>query len=335
MREANPSKDRLLPGLTVVIPVHNRAGLIGRALDSVLRQTRRPERVVVVDNGSTDSTVAAIREWVKKNGVASNLKETSPTNASFRLDLYSEKRPGAAAARNRGLEEVRTEWVYFFDSDDEMLPSLCEDAMQASDGCDLVYWKLATVMERGQWIKPFSRKRLVRRHIFNGLLSTQAFMVRTDFIRSVGGWNAEAMAWNDWELGFRLLLAVPKIGVVEKVEALIYPQKESITGTASSRKTGVWENTLSTMDQTIDSLQEEPMKGLSQGYDRKRLHGMISYRRAILAAHYEREGAKAEARALLEKTLKEFEGSSARKLLLRLIYRYTALGGRAAYLLWR
>lgn len=49
--------------LTIVIPVYNRAGIVGRTLESVQRQTLRPLRVVLVDNNSTDATPEVLRAW--------------------------------------------------------------------------------------------------------------------------------------------------------------------------------------------------------------------------------------------------------------------------------
>lgn len=322
-------------GLTIVVPVRNRARLIGRCLDSALRQTFRPLRVVVVDNGSSDATPEAVREWVTVNKVSSNLCQQPGNDPRFRLDLFEEPTPGASAARNRGLAEVATDWVYFFDSDDEMVSSLAADAMEASSDADIVYWKVCVCQSGRSRVKPFSKRRIARRHIFNGMLCTQAFMVRTEFLRGAGGWNVEAAVWNDWEVAFRLLLSGPRITVLDKVEAQIYPQKESITGTSYAAKAGAWEATLDIFDAIIDRLPSERVEsGPFRGYTKRRLHGMISYRRAILAALYKREGHVDLSRALMEKALSSPSLSGGRRLLLRFLSAYTSAGGRAAYLLW-
>ena len=62
---------------------------------------------------------------------------------------------------------------------------------------------------------------------------------------------------------------------------------------------------------------------------------MVDYRRAVLAAHYRREGNRRGAKALLERALSRSGRPAWRRLLLRLLYRYTASGGRGAYYLWR
>ncbi|WP_369052485.1 glycosyltransferase family 2 protein [Kineococcus terrestris] len=89
--------------MTVVMPAMNRAHLIGRALDSVRAQTLRPREVVVVDDASTDDTVAVAR-------------------AHGATVLEMETNGGSGPARNRGIEAASTTWIAFLDSDDSWHP---------------------------------------------------------------------------------------------------------------------------------------------------------------------------------------------------------------------
>jgi glycosyltransferase involved in cell wall biosynthesis len=91
--------------VTCVLPVHNGARFLAEALDSVLDQEGVPGLgVVVVDDGSTDSTPEILE------GYAGRIRVIRQDNA------------GVAAARNRGLAEVSTEFVAFQDADDVWLP---------------------------------------------------------------------------------------------------------------------------------------------------------------------------------------------------------------------
>ena len=88
------------PTIGTVVPAHNRERTIERAVRSALEQTRRPERVVVVDDGSSDATAERV------HGLGSDVQLIEQANA------------GAAAARNRGVAALDTDWVAFLDSDD-------------------------------------------------------------------------------------------------------------------------------------------------------------------------------------------------------------------------
>ncbi|MDE6716601.1 MAG: glycosyltransferase family 2 protein [Muribaculaceae bacterium] len=304
--------------LSIVVPVKDRERLIVRCLDSIYNQTYRPIRLIVVDNNSTDGTVAAVEKW----------KEVKESD-DFTVKIVSESRPGAAAARNRGLLEVDTDYMLFFDSDDVMLPELAVTVMETFDRnkkLDVVYWRTAIVNDKEEVIpKRFARFDLIRRQVYNAVLSTQAYAIRTAFIKRIGAWNDSLLCWDDLELGLRILLNEPTIKGIFRVLVHIYPQVNSITGTNYYSKVGEWEKALDCMEHYVLSN--------SHVMSRKILE-MITYRRINLAALYHAEGYPEFGETLLHKTISESNLPKWRKKLLSFIYNYTRLGGRAAYLLW-
>ncbi|MDE7402499.1 MAG: glycosyltransferase family 2 protein [Muribaculaceae bacterium] len=308
------------PEFTVVIPVYNRANLIERSLDSAFAQTYRPLRVIVVDNNSTDNT----------NDVVSRWQATHRDNPDFRLDLYHEPTPGACAARNRGLQEVTSDYVYFFDSDDEMCPDLARTAMReaAESKADIIIWK-SGIMSRSGKARPsrITAESYLKQHFIYSILSTQRYMARTSLVREVGGWNNDARVWNDWELGIRLLLSNPTISIVPKILAIIHPQKESITGTSYLNNKGKWDNTLDIAEQIIREAESESGETM---YSARLL---LAYRRVNLGAHYHREGDAQRGLSQFKTALGDSTLSKKHRAALKLCYHYTRFGGRAAYLL--
>lgn len=305
--------------MSVVIPVRNREHLIVRCLESVKAQTWRPIQVIVVDNGSSDNTRQVVKDWVSGN-----------EENDFKICLVEESQPGAAVARNRGLKEVETDFMLFFDSDDMMRHDLIKHAMDlfiSQNNIQIVCWKVAAIIDRGkQDVKRFTCRDYWKFHIYNSQLCTISYAVKTSFFRGIGGWNETLRGWDDWELGIRLLLGNPKMVGIDKVLAEIYPQKESITGENFYSKAGDWERAIDTAELDVEQSGRD---------DADRLIDMINYRRAILAAHYKREKRPDLAKPLLRKALSHRTLSLPRKWLLKLLYHYTALGGRGAYLLWK
>ena len=302
----------MMPDLTVVVPVYNRAGLIERCLDSIASQHVRPLSIIVVDNNSTDNTKEVVNAWIQRQSKDWGLV----------VKLLDEPRQGAAMARQTGLEWVESEWVSFFDSDDVMIPGILDKALELGQGHDLVYWKRQIIGPDGKpHYLPFRKKAGMRAQFFNTILSTQSYIIKTAFILDADGWDVRTRVWDDWELGIRLLLRHPDAISLPKCGVMVYPQQESITGTDFGSKCGEWE-------QVLDLVE-------SQVNNNRNLREMVDYRRVILAAHYKREGNVVMARDLLEQTLRNTSCSPARKTLLKIIYRYTAAGGRAAYKLWR
>lgn len=104
-----------VPKVSVVIPVHNREKLVGRAIASVLRQTEGDFELLVVDDGSTDGTVARVQ---------------AVGDRRLRLIRHPANR-GAAAARNTAIRAARGAFVAFLDSDDEWADDKLERQLAA------------------------------------------------------------------------------------------------------------------------------------------------------------------------------------------------------------
>ncbi|HVY62084.1 MAG TPA: glycosyltransferase family A protein, partial [Planctomycetota bacterium] len=94
--------------VSVVIPTYNRASLVPRAVESALAAVRPGDEVIVVDDGSTDGTVAALARF------------------GDRIRLVAAPHQGAGPTRNRGVREARGALVAFLDSDDAWLPDHLE-----------------------------------------------------------------------------------------------------------------------------------------------------------------------------------------------------------------
>ncbi|MBV8864082.1 MAG: glycosyltransferase family 2 protein [Acidobacteriaceae bacterium] len=99
--------------VAAVIPTWNRAGLVRSVLVNLSSQTRPPDRVIVVDNGSTDDTKAVVREF----GVECIALETNL---------------GFAAAVNRGIQEAHDDWVLILNNDVALEPDWVERLMSAA-----------------------------------------------------------------------------------------------------------------------------------------------------------------------------------------------------------
>jgi glycosyltransferase involved in cell wall biosynthesis len=89
------------PTVSCVIPAYNAERFIDRAIKSVLEQSRPPDEIIVVDDGSTDGTAAALESY------------------GSRLRVVRQENEGPAAARNRGIELAAGELICFQDADDE------------------------------------------------------------------------------------------------------------------------------------------------------------------------------------------------------------------------
>lgn len=115
--------------VSVVIPVYNSGKFLSQTLDSILTQTLSDIEVLCVDDGSLDSGPEILETYAKKD----------PRIRLFRLKNSG---PGAADARNKGLEEARGKYLSFLDADDLFDPDLLKKAYERAEitGADAVLY---------------------------------------------------------------------------------------------------------------------------------------------------------------------------------------------------
>lgn len=90
--------------VSLVIPVYNAQDTIKPCLEAIAGQERKPEQVILVDNGSNDNTMGIIKDFMKNN-------------PGLEILLLSEDKKGPGAARNKGLAFAREDYIVFTDSD--------------------------------------------------------------------------------------------------------------------------------------------------------------------------------------------------------------------------
>ena len=89
--------------LSVIVPVFNTEKFVSHCLDSLINQTHKDLEIVIVNDGSTDSSGAIINEYANKDN---------------RIIIVNQKNQGLSAARNKGLFVASGDYVLFLDSDD-------------------------------------------------------------------------------------------------------------------------------------------------------------------------------------------------------------------------
>lgn len=305
--------------VSIIVPVYNRAHTLERLFSSLKAQTYRPLEIILVDNNSSDASLAVCREFATV--------ESAP---DFSIVVGAEKTPGASAARNCGLRLAHADRVSFFDSDDEMSPDFIEamcQAWQNNPQADFVAARSCMIFNNGrEKVREGLESLSLHSHILSAALSTQSFVMRTDFLRRIGGWKETIPYWNDYELGIRMLQATTNFIILPRTFHRIYQHVQSITGAslgASFHK----------MKQVVPQIEQQVLHP-QEGHATRKSQEALYFRLCILAGKlYEerhREGALwLRSRAL--RVAQETKLGAFTRLVGRLLQMYTQIGGRGAW----
>jgi glycosyltransferase involved in cell wall biosynthesis len=185
------TKESSLELVSVVIPCYKQADLLGEAIESVLAQHHARHEVVVIDDESPDNPGAVAAGY-------SNVR------------CIRQRRQERSAARNRGLEECRGEFVVFLDADDRLLPNhftSCLEAFHQNPDLALVCGDYRWLGGVGTWHVHDCRPRpdhyasLLRTNFIGAL---HAVMFRREVLMNVGGFLRDLIMCEDQELYLRI-----------------------------------------------------------------------------------------------------------------------------------
>jgi len=201
--------------VSVVIPVYNGERFIAAAINSVLTQTcgaADVSQVIVVDNNSTDGTLALLRDLIA-------------TRYGDCVLAISEPRPNAANARNAGARLATGEWLAFLDADDLWLPEKLERQMEAvrQHPEASLFFTLGKEFHSSDLDAEARAKAPCRPQPYP-MLTPSSLLLEREIFRRVGDLpsvpGGEFIAWYGWarELGFKDF-TVPEVLVRRRIHA--------------------------------------------------------------------------------------------------------------------
>lgn len=263
--------------ISIIIPVYNREHTLPRLFRSLERICQEETTVILIDNCSRDRSLQLCLDFGRQ--------QLRKGRLNVRVDTETTR--GACACRNHGLRLATTEWVYFFDSDDEISPEFFRDASPYFAGFDLICAPTRMVFADGtQKVRSCLPTPYPYDHILAASLSTQSFLVRKSFLNAAGGWDEELLRWNDWELGVRLLCLQPRVHwLSQKGYHAIHQHPQSISGKSFAED----------LPQLVSSLHKAELdvrRHLPDGPVLQRSLNALAAKYLMLAALLCREGAE-------------------------------------------
>lgn len=207
--------------MSVIIPAYNCHNTIVRALDGVLNQTHKPIEILVIDDGSTDSTVKVVKSYGHHDMIK-----------LIRID-----NGGPAKARNIGIDSAKGDWFAFLDADDiwisnEKLAQQIEVVVKNPEAV-LIDTYAEIFLHRKQATK--SEKITKHGHVFSDFLerniinATSSVLAKASAVKAIGGFKVGLNFGED-----RLLWAkIAQMGTVHTVEKLCVYKENHINNLTS------------------------------------------------------------------------------------------------------
>lgn len=117
------------PLISIIVPVYNAERYLAKCVDSLLNQTLQNIEIVCVNDGSTDNSLAILKEY-----------------DDYRIVIVDKNNSGVSGARNNGLDVARGNYIMFVDSDDWIEAETCEVAYNSivQEQADIVMWSYIT-----------------------------------------------------------------------------------------------------------------------------------------------------------------------------------------------
>lgn len=202
-----------VPSVSVVIPAFNAAGTIKETIDSVLEQSCQDFEIIVVNDNSTDSTEAIVKEY-----------------GDPRIKLLAHKAGSASKSRNKGVQNASGKYIAFLDADDVWLPTKLEmqlQALQAVSTAKVAYCWVDCIDEASKFLRKSNRfsesgdvyeEMLVHNFLGNG---SNPLILKETF-SDIGGFDESLPNAEDWDLYLKLaqdyhFAAVPSALVLYRI----------------------------------------------------------------------------------------------------------------------
>lgn len=144
--------------VSILVPVYNAAPYLRECVDSLTGQTYTDLQIVLINDGSTDDSLAIMEELAHEDK---------------RIEIYSQPNSGVAATRNHLLDKVRGDFVLFVDSDDWIKPDTIESLLNEQNKADydIVSYQLAAPRDIDEHLTQDEVvKRFLEHHVFRGSL---------------------------------------------------------------------------------------------------------------------------------------------------------------------
>lgn len=187
--------------VTAIVPVFNRPLELQRAITSIVNQTKAVDEIIIIDDGSSDSTAEVIQQFKNKHPDL--------------IHSFYQKNEGVSAARNLAIQHAKGDWIAFLDSDDEWLENKIETFLEIHQQQDCLLFHSDEI-----WIRNGVRVNAMKKHQKQGgwifknclplcVISPSASIIHKSIFDKVGVFDETLPACEDYDLWLRICHQYP------------------------------------------------------------------------------------------------------------------------------
>jgi len=198
------------PLVSILIPAHNAERWLGDTIESAIAQTWPQKEIIVVDDGSTDRTLAIARQF-ERNAIR----------------VITQENQGAAAARNKAFSLSRGDYIQWLDADDLLAPDKVAHQMRAAAetknkrtlfSCSWAYFRYrlvkANFIPNPLWSDLTATEWMTRKLEGNWHMQTATWLVTRELAETAGPWDTRLLGDDDGEYFARVISASSAIRFV-------------------------------------------------------------------------------------------------------------------------
>ncbi len=189
------------PKITIIVTTYNRCKIVDECLESLLAQTLKPIQIIVINDGSTDSTREALKPFLPS------------------IEYIYTNHIGRSAAMNLGIDRARGDYVWIFDDDDAAVPDALErlvSPLEEHPECGFSYstyyytqarkskTERDTILYTSK-IPDFSHHGMLISLLKSNFLGTPTILVRKKCYQEIGYYDTSMVRSSDYEMGIRLV----------------------------------------------------------------------------------------------------------------------------------
>jgi glycosyltransferase involved in cell wall biosynthesis len=202
------------PLVSILVPAYNAENWIGETIQSALRQTWPRKEIIVVDDSSTDNTLAVVREF-----------------ASGTVSVVTKPNGGASSTRNKAFSLAQGDFIQWLDADDLLAPDKIKKQMDAFDETgdnrtliSAAWGRFTYRLDRAEftptslWCDLAPTDWLLRKLRDNVFMQTGVWLVSRELSEVAGEWDTRLLGDDDGEYFCRVILASNNIRFVPEAK---------------------------------------------------------------------------------------------------------------------